>query len=294
MEVAGEEPLYVEYVSQMRDEVPFMLGGQKFEYVLAKYPNGKQDIGVYAFAGDVVYAYNAFRKIHNLQESKSDATDSKLKSAIKGFVRESFIRERFRKRLVEANWLSGVTQQPKIESYFVNPHNRSWRSKDPNADHDAGDVTYRVIKITADPAGDDYDETMVGEYDDKAVADRHCFQLNLAVKQQKHQSTPTDPPHDTRSSEIVPEVISENGSEPFSKMVSGTVQVDGTEYDYSALVSGNIVTTRQPHGEDYSEVDEDNLDIEIKLIIPDPVNYDRIHEAIFDDIHRMNMFDLVS
>lgn len=67
----GEEkdPLYVEYVGQMTGEKPFMMGDKKFEYVWAKYPNGKKDIGVYAFAGDVVYSYNAFREMYNIKET---------------------------------------------------------------------------------------------------------------------------------------------------------------------------------------------------------------------------------
>jgi hypothetical protein len=73
-ESMGEDLLYVEYVSQMRDEEPFMMGGQKFEFVNAKYPNGKTDIGVYAFSGDVTYAYDAFRKMYNIKENH-DETD---------------------------------------------------------------------------------------------------------------------------------------------------------------------------------------------------------------------------
>ena len=72
-ESTEEAPLYVEYVSQMRDEEPFMMGGQKFEFVNAKYPNGKKDIGVYAFSGDVVYAYDAFRKMYNIKENHDEA-----------------------------------------------------------------------------------------------------------------------------------------------------------------------------------------------------------------------------
>lgn len=64
-----EDPLYVEYVSERPGEDPFMLQGQKFQYVNAKYPNGKIDIGVYAFAGDIVYSYNVFRKMHGIQEA---------------------------------------------------------------------------------------------------------------------------------------------------------------------------------------------------------------------------------
>ena len=66
-----EDPLYVEYISERPGEEPFELGGQKFQYVNAKYPNGKVDIGVYAFAGDIVYSYNAFRQMFNIQEGNA-------------------------------------------------------------------------------------------------------------------------------------------------------------------------------------------------------------------------------
>jgi hypothetical protein len=69
-----EDPLYVEYHSQRQGEEPFMMHGQKFEYVNAIYPNGKIDIAVYAFAGDMVYSYNAFRKMYNLAEATNPAT----------------------------------------------------------------------------------------------------------------------------------------------------------------------------------------------------------------------------
>ena len=69
-EVMAEDPLYVEYFGQRPGEVPFMMGDKKYEYVNAKYPNGKIDIGVYAFAGDMVYGYNAFRQMMGIKESK--------------------------------------------------------------------------------------------------------------------------------------------------------------------------------------------------------------------------------
>jgi hypothetical protein len=69
--VSGDDPnnpLYVEYVADRRGEEPFMMGDKKYQFVTAKYPNGKKDIGVYAFAGDIVYGYQAFRQMHNLKE----------------------------------------------------------------------------------------------------------------------------------------------------------------------------------------------------------------------------------
>lgn len=63
-----QPPLYVEYVGERSNEEPFMLQGAKYQYVNGKYPDGKVDIAVYAFAGDLVYGYESFRKMHNLKE----------------------------------------------------------------------------------------------------------------------------------------------------------------------------------------------------------------------------------
>ena len=69
-------PTYVEYLSQRQGEVPFMMGGTKWEYVNAKYPKGRKDIGVYSFAEDMVYSYDAFRSRFNINEDEGhDETD---------------------------------------------------------------------------------------------------------------------------------------------------------------------------------------------------------------------------
>lgn len=69
-ETSDEDVDYVEYVSQRSGEEPFKLrtpnGLEKFEFVNAKYPSGKVDIGVYAFRGDVVYGYSYFKKLYKL------------------------------------------------------------------------------------------------------------------------------------------------------------------------------------------------------------------------------------
>ena len=66
-----EAPLYVEYYKEMSGEEPFEMGGNKYQYVWAKYPTGKKDIGVYAFGQDLVYSYDSFRKMHGLQNEGS-------------------------------------------------------------------------------------------------------------------------------------------------------------------------------------------------------------------------------
>jgi len=52
----------VEYVSDRNGENPFELGGAKWQFVNAKYPDGKTDIGVYRFGHDIVYDYARWRE----------------------------------------------------------------------------------------------------------------------------------------------------------------------------------------------------------------------------------------
>ena len=68
--VEDDEAMYVEYIRPYGNEKPFTLktpnGVEKFEYCLAKYPSGKEDIAVYAYRGDLAYGYQAWKKMHNL------------------------------------------------------------------------------------------------------------------------------------------------------------------------------------------------------------------------------------
>lgn len=52
----------VEYVSDRKGEEPFEMHDAKWEFVNAKYPDGKIDIGVYRYGQDVVYDYNKWRE----------------------------------------------------------------------------------------------------------------------------------------------------------------------------------------------------------------------------------------
>jgi len=69
-EAEEEDPLYVEYHSQRQGEEPFMFNGQKYEYVNAKYPNGKTDIGVYVFGQDLVVSYKTFQNWLGIKEEE--------------------------------------------------------------------------------------------------------------------------------------------------------------------------------------------------------------------------------
>lgn len=68
---ASRLSLHVEYQSERSGEPVFELRGKRFQYVNAKYPNGKKDIGIYDFASDMTYGYAAFREMMNL-DSQGD------------------------------------------------------------------------------------------------------------------------------------------------------------------------------------------------------------------------------
>ena len=75
--MSKHDVIYVEYHSQRKDEIPFFMGEGKFEFVNAIYPSGKKDIGVYAFRGDVVYSYEHFRSMFNL-DNRTPAVDERI------------------------------------------------------------------------------------------------------------------------------------------------------------------------------------------------------------------------
>ena len=69
----------VEYISDRKGEEPFTMNGEKWQFVNAKYPGGKTDIGVYRFGQDIVYDYNRWREEmginENLSENKENLVD---------------------------------------------------------------------------------------------------------------------------------------------------------------------------------------------------------------------------
>ena len=76
---------YVEYYKDMSGEEPFMLGNNKYQYVWAIYPSGKKDIGVYAFGQDLVYDYQVFRQMHNINEDQAPKVKGGLNRVDKEF-----------------------------------------------------------------------------------------------------------------------------------------------------------------------------------------------------------------
>jgi len=67
-----EDPLdaiYVEYMRPMQDEEPFMMRGSKYQFVRARYPDGRMDIAVYSQRGDVTYGYRHWRQMMGIEKS---------------------------------------------------------------------------------------------------------------------------------------------------------------------------------------------------------------------------------
>ena len=57
-----DDETYAEYVSERTDEEPFFIRDRKYQYCNCKYSDGKIDIGVYSFTGDICYGYTYFQK----------------------------------------------------------------------------------------------------------------------------------------------------------------------------------------------------------------------------------------
>lgn len=56
----------VEFLRLRSFEDPFILHGQRFQFVTVRNADGREDIGVYAFAQDLCFDYSDFREAHNL------------------------------------------------------------------------------------------------------------------------------------------------------------------------------------------------------------------------------------
>ncbi|NBS67817.1 hypothetical protein EBT31_02745 [bacterium] len=56
----------VEFLRLRSFEDPFILHGQKFQFVTVRNADGREDIGVYAFAQDLCFDYADFREAYNL------------------------------------------------------------------------------------------------------------------------------------------------------------------------------------------------------------------------------------
>ena len=59
----------VEYLSDRSGENVFEMGGDRWQFVNAKYPDGKTDIGVYRFGHNLVYDYKRWMEEFNINEN---------------------------------------------------------------------------------------------------------------------------------------------------------------------------------------------------------------------------------
>ena len=98
----------VEYVSDRNGENVFNIGGDRWQFVNAKYPNGKIDIGVYRFGTDLTYDYSRWNEEMNIQESN-----------IKENMKKNIINESRINELVEiAKNTQGFEIHPMIEKFI--------------------------------------------------------------------------------------------------------------------------------------------------------------------------------
>jgi ppGpp synthetase/RelA/SpoT-type nucleotidyltranferase len=65
----------VEYLSDRAGEEPFLLGGKKYQFVTALYPDGKKDVGVYVFGNDYVLDYKYWMDQNFISYKKGGSID---------------------------------------------------------------------------------------------------------------------------------------------------------------------------------------------------------------------------
>jgi hypothetical protein len=56
----------VEFLRARAFEEPFILSGERWQFVTVKRADGQEDIGVYRFATDLCHEYADFRALFNL------------------------------------------------------------------------------------------------------------------------------------------------------------------------------------------------------------------------------------
>lgn len=155
VENSGGDNIYAEYVREMRGEQPFMMGDKKYQYVMAKYPSGKEDIGVYAFQGDLVYTYDHFRKMYNLKEDVNKSLREIISRKIASVLKESH--EEKRTKTSGTVNVSGedydyvATVDVVIHSGSESPVDRF---SQPEKYADADIQSFDVVSITPEPAND--------------------------------------------------------------------------------------------------------------------------------------------
>lgn len=83
-----KDAMYVEYIGPWGNEKPFTLktanGKEKFEYCKGKYPDGTEDIAVYAYRGDMCWGYKAWQKQYTSLQENSAGEDIRVDYGISG------------------------------------------------------------------------------------------------------------------------------------------------------------------------------------------------------------------
>lgn len=191
-----------------------------------------------------------------------DKVKNKLKTIIKECIKE-VLDDNLDKTLKKSGSPTKLST-----TFFVNKVDLNRGSRDPDAERE---IVFQVVKVTSDSGGDDYKEIVVDEYHDEDKANVEVDRLNKKLKADSHLVQP----------------IKEIRRETFYKKVSGTVNVDGEDYDYSADVEYIVVTTREPHGEYYSDLDPSAISFDVTEVTPEPPDEKtnkKIDDAIHDDI----------
>lgn len=142
---------YVEYYKDMQGEVPFKIGDQRYEYVWAKYPNGKIDIGVYAPAQDLVYNYNIFRKMHRLDESFRNKMKTKINEMnnIDKDQYKSYLKKRLNESATLYKSLNESEKKAMLEVFHEDFINEKWDKEtkvSPNEKGEHSDYTVEELR----------------------------------------------------------------------------------------------------------------------------------------------------
>lgn len=121
-----KDAMYVEYVGPWGNEKPFILktanGKEKFEYCKGKYPDGTEDIAVYAYRGDMCWGYKAWQKQYTSLQENSVGGEYRVDYGVRGL---EAIEPTYHKTSAEAwtaakNFIAGYATPKALKAgYFV-------------------------------------------------------------------------------------------------------------------------------------------------------------------------------
>jgi hypothetical protein len=164
--------MYVGYLKDYGTEQPFTIntqdGPKKFQYVWAEYPNGKHDIAVYSFSGDVTYGYKWFRKTFlNITENSEDGVVIEYEQNIAenlpiGENYSTFVEKIIMDKFNKANFLTETVEEvfsllgnstsdngePEIETPVKEPDTKT---KEPDSQPTRRNKPWKVPRIKENP-----------------------------------------------------------------------------------------------------------------------------------------------